>query len=81
MTTDYQSQLQKVEFDIQALEDVKADLKQKIKEQARSEKSKQYRQVLEDIKQLIPEFRKHGYELTVILRSHSLSTTSDTDSK
>lgn len=66
MTTDYQSQLQKVESDIQALEDVKADLKQKIKEQARSEKSKQYRQVLEDIKQLIPEFRKHGYELTVM---------------
>lgn len=65
MTNDYQSQLQKVESDIQALETVKADLKQKIKEQARSEKSKQYRQVLEDIKQLIPEFRKHGYELTV----------------
>lgn len=65
MTTDYQSQLQKVESDIQALEDVKADLKQKIKEQARSEKSKQYHQVIEDIKQLIPEFRKHGYELTV----------------
>lgn len=65
MTNDYQSQLQKVESDIQALEDVKADLKQKIKEQSRSEKSKQYRQVLEDIKQLIPEFRKHGYELTV----------------
>lgn len=66
MTTDYQSQLQKVESDIQSLEAVKKDLKQKIKEQARSEKSKQYRQVLEDIKQLIPEFRKHGYELTVM---------------
>ena len=65
MSTDYQSQLQKVESDIQSLEAVKADLKQKIKEQTRSEKSKQYRRVLEDIKQLIPEFRKHGYELTV----------------
>ena len=65
MSTDYQSQLQKVESDIQSLEAVKADLKQKIKEQTRSEKSKQYRQVLEDIKQLIPEFHKHGYELTI----------------
>lgn len=65
MTTDYQSQLQKVESDIQSLEAVKADLRQKIKEQARSEKSKRYRQVLEDIKQLIPEFHKHGYELTI----------------
>ena len=66
MTTDYQSQLQKVESDIQSLEAVKKDLKQKIKEQARSEKSKQYHQVLEDIKQLIPAFRKYGYELTVM---------------
>lgn len=66
MTNDYQSQLQKVESDIQSLEAVKKDLKQKIKEQARSEKSKQYRQVIEDIKQLIPEFHKNGYELTVV---------------
>ena len=66
MTNDYQSQLQKVESDIQSLEAVKKDLKQKIKEQARSEKSKQYRQVIEDIKQLIPEFHKNGYELTVM---------------
>lgn len=65
MTTDYQSQLQKIESDIQALETVKKDLEQKIAAEQRSEDSKRYHRLVEDIKQLGPEFHKHGYELII----------------
>lgn len=65
MTTDYQSQLQKVESDIQALKAIKNDLEQKIAAEQRSEDSKRYYQLVDDINQLVPEFRKHGYELTI----------------
>ena len=65
MTTDYQSQLQKVESDIQSLEAIKNDLEQKIAAEQRSEDSKRYYQLVDDINQLVPEFHKHEYELTI----------------
>lgn len=65
MSTDYQVQLQKIESDIQSLEAVKEDLEQKIAAEQRSENAKHYHQLVEDINQLVPEFRKRGYELTL----------------
>ena len=65
MSTDYQSQLQKVESDIQSLEAIKKELEQKIAAEQRSENAKRYHQLVDDITKLVPEFRKHEYELTL----------------